>query len=233
MKGQILTITGEKKGEIELPKCFESPIRKDLIKRAYEAELSSSRQPYGAFPKAGKEVSAAGKLHRVRHTWKGTYGYGISRVPRKIMTRRGNRFFWVGAFAPGTRGGRQAHPPQAEKNWKRKINKKERLIALKSILASSASKELEKKYDLKLPIIIEEKITEIKKTKELKEILKKICPVLDKALIISDKDMKTKGIGLPVIKVSKLSLLDLAPSGSPTKILIFTENSIKELEKLK
>ena len=229
MKGQILTITGEKKGEIELPKFFEEPIRKDIIKKAYEVELSSARRAYGANPRAGKEVSAAGKLHRVRHVWKGTYGYGISRVPRKIMTKRGNRFFWIGAFSPNTRGGRAAHPPKAWKNWKRKINQKEKLIAIKSILASSASKELEKMYNLRLPIIIENKIAEIKKTKELKNILQKICSA--PAVLISDKKIRTENFGIKNIEVSKLSLLDLVPN--PNKIIMFTENSIKELEKLK
>ena len=229
MKATILTIGGEKKGEIELPKLFDEPIREDIIKRAYEAELSSCRQPYGSFPRAGKEVSASGKIHRARHQWKGSYGYGISRVPRKIMTKRGNRFHWVGAFAPGCRGGYAAHPPVAGKNWKRKINSKEKLIALKSIIASSISKNLENKYNLKLPLIIENKILEIKKTKELKSIFTKICPA--PAILISDKKMRTENFGMENILVSKLSIVDLFPIKD--RIMIFTENSIKELEKLK
>ena len=32
---------------------------------------------------------------------------------------------WVGAFAPGTVGGRKAHAPNAEKIFDKKINKKE------------------------------------------------------------------------------------------------------------
>jgi len=229
MKAQILTINGEKKGEIELPKFFDEPVRDDIIKRTYEAELSSSRRAYGSFPRAGKEVSASGKIHRLRHTWKGSYGYGISRVPRKIMTKRGNRFHWVGAFAPGCRGGYAAHPPVVGKNWKRKVNSKEKLMALKSIIASSASKNLENKYNIKLPLIIENKIIEIKKTKELKNIFKKICPA--PAVLISDKKMKTENFGMENILVSKLSILDLFPIKD--RIMIFTENSIKELEKLK
>lgn len=228
MKAQILTINGEKKGEIELPKFFEEPVRKDLIKRAYEAELASERQPYGTNPRAGKEVSASGKLHRARHQWKGTYGFGISRVPRKIMTKRGNRFFWVGAFAPGTRGGRAAHPPKSWKVWKIKINKKEKLMALKSLFANSMSKEMENKCKMKLPIIIEDKIADVKKTKEIENILEKICPIKQK-ILISDKKIK----GIDNVEVSKLSLLKLAPSGKPDRLIIFTENSIKQLEKLK
>jgi large subunit ribosomal protein L4e len=217
MKGMILTITGEKKGEIELPKFFEEPVRKDLIKRMYEVELSLSRQPYGTDPRAGKEVSASGKLHRARHQWKGTYGYGISRVPRKIMTRRGNRFNWVGAFAPGTRGGRAAHPPKAEKIWKKKINKKEKMIALKSAICANKH------------IIVENKIEDIKKTKEMKKIIEKLCNN-PKAILISSKKVNA---GIKNIEAGRISLLDIAPSGNPDRMLIFTENSIKQLEKLK
>lgn len=216
MKGIILTITGEKKGEIELPRFFEEPVRKDLIKRLYEVELASSRQPYGNNPRAGKEVSASGKLHRARHQWKGTYGYGISRVPRKIMTKRGNRFNWVGAFAPGTRGGREAHPPKAEKVWKKKINKNEKMIALKSAIAANKR------------IIVENKIEEINKTKEMKRIIEKLCNNPN-AILVSSKKVNA---GIKNIETSKISLLDIAPSGNPDRMLIFTENSIKQLEKL-
>jgi large subunit ribosomal protein L4e len=215
MKAEILSITGEKKGEIELPKFFEEPLRKDLIKRAYEAELATTRHPYGTNPRAGKEVSASGKLHRVRHVWKGTYGYGISRVPRKIMTKRGNRFNWVGAFAPGTRGGRAAHPPVADKVWKKKINKKEKYMAIRSALAANK------------PIIIEDKIEGIKKTKEFRKIIEKICPI-SRAVLISSKKMK---MGIRSVDVKKISLLDIVPSGTPDRQLIFTENSIRYLEK--
>jgi len=227
MKAQILTLNGEKKGEIELPKFFEEPVKKYLIKRAYEAELASERQAYGTNPRAGKEVSASGKLHRARHQWKGTYGYGISRVPRKIMTRRGNRFNWVGAFAPGTRGGRAAHPPKAWKVWKIKINKKEKMMAIKSLLANSMSKEMEDKYKIKLPIIIEDKIADVKKTKELRKILEKICQAHQPVLI--GKEIK----GIESMDVQKLSMIKLAPSGNPDRLIIFTESSIKQLEKLK
>jgi large subunit ribosomal protein L4e len=230
MKAQILTINGEKKGEIELPKFFEDPVRKDLIKRAYEVELASKRHPYGTNPRAGKEVSAAGKLHRARHQWKGSYGYGISRVPRKIMTKRGNRFSWVGAFSPNTRGGRAAHPPKAWKVWKIKINKKEKMMAIKSILASSISKEIATKYKIQLPIIIEDRIMDIKKTKEMKKILEKICPETSRVVLISDKKIKT---GITNVDVKNISILDLAPSGTPDRVIIFTENSIRELGKLK
>ena len=78
MKAEIKTITGEKKGEADLPKQFESEIRIDLIKRAYESEQSLLLPSYGAFPLAGKLVSASGKMKHARAGYRAHYGHGIA-----------------------------------------------------------------------------------------------------------------------------------------------------------
>ncbi len=114
MKIPILNISKEEIGKQEMPVQFEEEIRLDLIKRAVIAIKNNERQAYGADPMAGKRASA--KLSRRRHVYKTSYGIGISRVPRKIMSSRGTRMNWVGAFAPGTVGGRKAHPPKAGKD---------------------------------------------------------------------------------------------------------------------
>ncbi len=124
MKLNIISTSKEKKKEIDLPSQFNEEVRPDVISRAVLAIQSNKRQPYGASPEAGKRASA--EISRRRHDYRGSYGHGISRVPRKILTRRGTRMYWVGAFAPGTVGGRRAHPPKVEKNYSQKINKKER-----------------------------------------------------------------------------------------------------------
>ena len=112
MKVAIKSPDNASKGSIELPKQFNEEIRSDLIRRAYLTILSNSRQPYGAKEDAGMRASA--KLSRRRRDYKGSYGFGISRVPRKVLSRRGTRFFWVGAVAPGMVSGRKAHPPKPE-----------------------------------------------------------------------------------------------------------------------
>jgi large subunit ribosomal protein L4e len=58
------------------------------------------------------------------------------------MSRRGGQFQWVGAFAPGTIGGRRAHPPKAEKDFTRAINAKENRKAIRSALAATLDKTL-------------------------------------------------------------------------------------------
>jgi len=38
--------------------------------------------------------SASGKIRHKRHSWKVSYGHGMSRIPRKIFWRRGTNFSW-------------------------------------------------------------------------------------------------------------------------------------------
>ena len=139
MKVNVMDISNAKVGELNLPAQFKEEFRPDIIHRAVLALQSNAMQPYGAAPEAGKRVSA--KLSRRRRKFKTSYGIGISRVPRKILSRRGMRMTWVAAFAPGTVGGRRAHPPKSAKNWELKINKKERKKAIRSALAATASKD--------------------------------------------------------------------------------------------
>ena len=116
----VLDLNGKNLKQIDVPEQFEGEYNQDLIKRAVMAIQSNKRQPYGAKPRAGKRYSS--KLSRRRRQYKGSYGHGMSRVPRKVMWRRGMQFGYVGAHAPGTVGGRRAHPPKAEKRWNKKIN---------------------------------------------------------------------------------------------------------------
>ncbi len=180
MKAKILDINGKEKESIDLPKFFSQEIREDLIEKVLEAK--KSKQPYAPSPVAGKQHSARGKLVHRRHVWKSQYGRGMSRVPRKILSRRGSQFNWEGAEVPQAKGGMRAHPPKILSMInKRKINKKELKIALASALSATANeKEITKKYEsLKdekiknLPIIVEEKLLTLK-TKELLSSLKKI-----------------------------------------------------------
>ncbi len=176
MEFKILDLENNEKGKIKLPKQFEEDTRPDLIKRSVLAIMSHKRQPYGASPEAGKRASA--KISRRRHNYRGSYGFGISRVPRKILSRRGTRMNWQGAFAPGTVGGRRSHPPKAEKIWWQKINKKERKKAVRSAIAATVSKELVEKRGHKItnnyPLIIDSSIENIDKTKKVKDILIKL-----------------------------------------------------------
>ncbi|MGM5482875.1 MAG: 50S ribosomal protein L4 [Nanobdellota archaeon] len=169
MKLPVLDITNKEVGNIELPNHFSSDIRSDLVKKAVQAINANTRQPYGANVRAGLRQSA--ELSRRRNTYRGAYGHGISRVPRKILSRRGQQMYWVGAVAPGTVSGRRAHPPKSEKVWSKKINVKERRKAIRSALSATVDKEIVKNRGHVLPdnypFVIDEKFESIEKTKDV------------------------------------------------------------------
>ena len=126
---------------------FRSDIRLDLIRRAVTAFQANRRQPYG--PGIG-----AGMRHSVR--WSGK-GHGVSRVPRLRGTM-------TGAQAPGTVGGRRAHPPRPDTVWAKKINEHERRLARNAALAALkdpqmvASRGHRFPDDVTLPVVIEDGI---------------------------------------------------------------------------
>jgi len=175
MKAELFNIEGKKIKSIDLPSQFDTPYRPELIKRAVLVVQKNRRQPYGADPMAGKRASA--ELSRRRRKYRGSYGKGISRVPRKILSRRGSQMYMVGAFAPGTVGGRRAHPPKAEKDWTLKMNTKERRLAISSAIAATANKTLVTKrghITEITPIILDTRAEEMSKTKDVIALMNKL-----------------------------------------------------------
>jgi large subunit ribosomal protein L4e len=110
---------------------------------------------------AGKRTSAESR---------GT-GLGIARLPR--VKGGGGR----AAFAPGTVGGRQPHPPTSEKKIIKRIPKKEARLALLSAIAATASKDVvvSRGHAIEdvphFPLIVKGSIEELTKTKEVEETL--------------------------------------------------------------
>jgi len=176
MKLTILDNQKNKTGERSMPLQFSEEYRPDLIKRAVLSLQSSARQRYGTSPEAGARHSS--KLSKRRRKYRGCYGFGISRVNRKILSRRGTRMFWVGAFSPQTRGGMRAHPPKAEKNLDKNINKKENRKALRSAMAATINKEivLSRGHQIptEYPFILSANIEKISKTSDFKDVLTKL-----------------------------------------------------------
>jgi large subunit ribosomal protein L4e len=163
-------------GKKKMPAQFSEPVRPDIIKRAVEVIWSHDRQPYSCDPRAGKKASA--KLSRRRRDYRGGYGHGLSRVPRKILNRNGTNMFWVAAFAPGTVGGRRAHPPVASKDWRQKINDKERRKAIRSAMAATIDKKIVLEHGHALPkeypFIISNAFEALDKTKSVEAALAKL-----------------------------------------------------------
>ena len=154
---EIFDLQGKSTGKITLPNVFSTPLRPDVIKRAVLAIQSNRLQPQGRDPMAGKRTTAESR---------GT-GMGISRVPR-IKGGSGRA-----GFAPSTVGGRQPHPPRAEKIIVKDIPKKEAKFALISAIAATAQKETIVSRGHKIgnvvqfPLVVEDAIEGLTKAKEV------------------------------------------------------------------
>ncbi|MBI4159415.1 50S ribosomal protein L4 [Candidatus Woesearchaeota archaeon] len=172
----IYNLKAEKVGSVNTPMQFSEEYHPDVIRRAVLAIQSHKRQRYGADPLAGKKTTV--KISKRRREYRTSYGHGISRVPRKVMWRRGRQFGWEGAYAPGTKGGRKAHPPKSEKVWELKINIKERRKAIRSALAATLDKELVEARNHVLPkffpFIVDSEIENINKTKDVERALESL-----------------------------------------------------------
>lgn len=158
---KIFNLEGKPVGKTKLPPIFETPIRPDVIKRAVLAIQSNRRQPQGRDPMAGKRTTAESR----------GVGLGIARIPR-IKGPVGR-----GALAPGTVGGRMAHPPTSEKKIVRRIPKKEKRLALFSAIAAAASKKIvaSRGHSIEdvpqIPLVVTDDLEELKKTKDVEEAL--------------------------------------------------------------
>ncbi len=177
MKIPVMTLDNVEISKKDLPQVFITAVRPDIVKRAVLSLCAHARQPYGADLRAGMK-QVGGGISRRRHDYKTSYGHGISRVPRKILTKRGTRFYWVGAVMPGTVGGRRANPPLVKKNLHLKVNKKEKLLALQSALAATMIKDAVSANGHKLPksfpFIVESKFETLSKTKDVVTSLEKL-----------------------------------------------------------
>jgi large subunit ribosomal protein L4e len=225
MKLPIFDTNNKKVGECPLPKLFEEPIRPDIIGRAVLALRSRNITPYGSKKDAGMRSSA--RLSKRRRDYRGSYGFGISRTPRKILSRSGTRMNWVGAFAPNTVGGRRAHPPKSKKIIL-KVNKKERKMAIRSCIAATVSRSavegrghyIPKEY----PFIIDDSFTELSKAKDMLLSLKSLG--FDKELVRVARKKFRSGKGKmrgrkiisrigPLIVISKKGKVTAAASNIP------------------
>src|ERR671932_101273 len=166
MQAKVLQIDGKESHTIELPLVFETPFRYDVIHKVYVNLLSHSFQRQGRYPMAGEVVSAES-----RNT-----GLGIARIARA----KGEGFSRAGQAAgvAGIRQGRVAHPPESWKNIYKKINNKEKQLALCSAIAATARKDLIERRGHKVsnipsfPIIVSDGIEDLSKTKDLLNLLR-------------------------------------------------------------
>jgi len=150
VSSKIFDLEGKDVGKVKLPDVFQTTYRPDVIKRAVVSLQSHRIQPQGRDVMAGKHTVAE--------------SLGVGRGKSRISI----------AFAPGTVGGRSAHPPVSEKKISKKIIKKEKRLALLSAIAATGLKEnVEARGhivdDVKdFPLVVTDDLQSVKKVKDLK-----------------------------------------------------------------
>jgi large subunit ribosomal protein L4e len=156
------TLNGKpSKESLDLPAQFDTPYRPDIIKRAVLAIQSRRRQPHGVDEMAGKRNTA--------ESWQ--TGHGRSRMPR--VKGSGTGAANQAGFAPGTVGGRVAHPPEARKVLVERINKNENRLAIRSAIAASANPDYVKARGHRvenvphIPLIVSSRLETLETTKEV------------------------------------------------------------------
>lgn len=159
----VYGIDGKVKAKMDLPEIFSTPFRPDLIRRAVISAQANRRQRYGPSKVAG--------MRHATSTW--GKGRGVARVQRLSQGRRG-------AESPNNVGGRRAHPPRPEHSFEKKINTKERRLAVSSALAAASDEEKVRsrghrfKEGLTVPVIVDDKLEKMERTQEILNALRSI-----------------------------------------------------------
>lgn len=156
----VYGVDGKVKGSAALPAVFSTPLRPDIIRRAVVSAQANRRQRYGPSKVAGMRHSVA--------TW--GKGRGTSRVQRLKAGR-------TAAQSPNNVGGRRAHPPRPEHYFTKRINDKERKLAIASALAASSVPEIVRsrghRFDegITLPVVVDDAAEAMNKTKDVQVLL--------------------------------------------------------------
>ena len=204
MKIEKISIDGKKDTIEVLDKIFSAKINSKLV----SSVLYKTNANYkGRHAKTKQQNEVSGPTSKI-YAQKGTGG--ARHASRK---------------APIFVGGGIAHGPKGELAYKkRKLNKNEKKLSVASLIT-------EKNNDKNL-LILNDFDTEIKKTKEMNAIIQKL--EITHSLIILDKSSKEKveksARNIPNVKVTDVnhfSSYDIIKF----KKDVFTESSVKELEK--
>jgi len=204
MKLEKLSIDGKKDTIEVLDKIFSAKVNSKLV----SSVLYKTNANYkGRHAKTKQQNEVSGPTSKI-YAQKGTGG-----------ARHASR------EAPIFVGGGIAHGPKGELAYKkRKLNKNEKKLSVASLIT-------EKNIDKNL-LILNDFNSEIKKTKEMNAIIQKL--EITHSLIILDKSSKEKieksARNIPNVKITDVnhfSSYDIIKF----KKVVFTESSVKELEK--
>ena len=204
MKIDKLNLDGKKDSIEVLDKIFSAKINKKLVDSVLYKTNANYKGRHGKTKQQNEIRGSTSKIYAQKGT--GNARHASRKAPIFV-------------------GGGVAHGPKGELAYKkRKLNKSEKKLSIASLIS-------EKIKDKNL-IIFNDFDSEIKKTKEMNVIIKKF--EIDNSLIILDKKSKEKieksTRNIPNVKltdVNHFSAFDIIKF----KKVVFTESSVKELEK--
>ncbi|MDA9646207.1 50S ribosomal protein L4 [Candidatus Pelagibacter sp.] len=204
MKIEKLNLNGKKDSIEVLDKIFSAKINKKLVDNVLYKTNANYKGRHGKTKQQNEITGSTSKIYAQKGTG------GARHASRK---------------APIFVGGGVAHGPKGELAYKkRKLNKSEKKLSIASLITE--------KKKLNNLLIFNDFSTEIKKTKEMHAIVKKF--EITHSLIILDKSSKEK-VEKSMRNIPNLKITDINHFSAfdiiKFKKLVFTESSIKELEK--
>ena len=204
MKLEKINIDGKKASIEVLDKIFSAKINKKLISNVLYKTNANYKGRKAKTKQKNEIIGSTSKIYAQKGTCNARH------ASRK---------------APIFVGGGVAHGPKGELSYKkRKLNKSEKKLSVASLITD--------KNNNKNLIIFNDFKNEILKTKEMNSVLKKFNAT--NSLIIIDKNSKDKIYrsikNIPNIKVTDVNHFSVYDIIKFNKI-VFTESSIKELEK--
>ncbi len=204
MKLDKISIDGKKDSIEVLDKIFSAKVNNKLISNVLYKTNANYK---GRHAKTKQQNEVRGPTSKI-YAQKGTGG--ARHASRK---------------APIFVGGGIAHGPKGELAYKkRKLNKNEKKLSIASLITE--------KNNNKNLLILNDFSSEIKKTKEMSSIINKL--EISNSLLILDKNSKEKieksARNIPNIKVTDVNHFS-AYDIIKFKKVVFTESSVKELEK--
>ena len=251
MKVGVYDLEGKRIDEVEVPRVFYSPIRPDLIRRAFLAAMSKKFTPYGKSPLAGHTAVA----------WSIGKGYDMARI-RRIDG------FGRAAMAGNVVGGFRIRAPRPYRRIVRFINKKEKLRALESALAATTDHILVQfrghRIDgvHEIPIVVVDDFESLSKTRHVRETLIKLGLKEElrrveggrriragkgkmrgrrykrkkgPLLIVSSPNVSLMKAarnleGVDVKPIERLSVIHLAPGGWPARLVVWSRVAFEMIQ---
>jgi len=243
-------------GTSTLPAVFTAPIRTDIVQFVHTNMAKNSRQAYAVNRLSGMNHSA--------ESW-GT-GRAVARIPR--ISGGGTSKSGAGAFGNMCKGGRMFAPTKIFRRWHRKINLHQKRFAVVSALAASSLPALLMSRGHKIeniaevPLVVEDTIQAIEKTKNAVKFLETVKAIDDVNRVQDSRQIRAgrgkmrnrryvhrrgpllvlpdnKGtrafrniFGIDLANVNALNLLHLAPGGHVGRFIVWTKGAFEKLDSI-